>query len=68
MISYYNAKVKKRPFIINDLALWRIFLFCKELRVGLLGPNWEGLDRIKEKLRPISYWIEGMDGKVQLRA
>lgn len=55
MTKYYNSKVKKRSFRINNLVLQKLFLSSKEPYVGTLGPNWEGLYRIREELRPGTY-------------
>lgn len=47
---YYNAKVKKKSFQINDLGLRRAFLSFKEPSVGALGPNWKVPYRMKEEI------------------
>lgn len=67
MTRYFNSKVKKRSFRINDMVLRRVFLSSKEPGSGSLGPNWEGPYKIREEVRPGTYWIEDMNGKVQPR-
>ncbi|XP_022891957.1 uncharacterized protein LOC111406817 [Olea europaea var. sylvestris] len=39
MTRYFNSKVKKRSFRINDLVLRRVFLSSKEPGSGSLDPN-----------------------------
>lgn len=67
MVCYYNARVKKKTFQINDLVLWRVFLFSKEPGIGMLGLNWEDPYLIKKELRPSTYWIEDLGRKMQSR-
>lgn len=43
MTRYYNSKVKKKMFNMNNLVLRRMFLITKEPGVRILEPNWEGL-------------------------
>lgn len=64
MMRYYNAKVKKRVFRIGDLALRRVFPSAKDPGTGTLGPNWEGPYRITAEIRPGTYEIENLNGKV----
>jgi hypothetical protein len=65
MSRYYNSKMKKRSFRMNDLVLRRVFLSTKEPGVGTLGPNWEGPYQIEREIRPGTYWIKDMDGRIQ---
>lgn len=64
MTRYYNSKVKKKVFRVNDLVLRRVFLSTKEIGVGTLGQNLEGPYRVKEEVRPGIYRVEWLDGKV----
>ncbi|XP_022871367.1 uncharacterized protein LOC111390542 [Olea europaea var. sylvestris] len=50
MMKYFNLKVKKRSFRINDLVLKRVFLSSKEPGTNSLGPNWEGPYKIREEI------------------
>ncbi|XP_022897512.1 uncharacterized protein LOC111411189 [Olea europaea var. sylvestris] len=50
MTRYFNSKVKKRSFRINDLVLKRVFQSSKELGSSSLGLKWEGPYKIKEEL------------------
>lgn len=50
MTRYYNSKVKKRSFQINDLVLRRVFLSSKELGLCTLCLNWEGPYQIEEEI------------------
>jgi ribonuclease HI len=65
MTRYYNSKVKKKAFRLDDLVLRRVFPPSKEHGSGTLGPNWEGPYRVCEEIRPGTYKIKNMDGRVQ---
>lgn len=65
MTYYYNLRVKKSSFRVNDFVLQRVFMSSKEQGVGMLGANWERLYPIKEVLQPGTYWSENLDGKLQ---
>lgn len=66
MARYYNSKVKIRSFRLNNLVLRRVFLSTQELGTETLGPNWESLYRIKEKVLPGTYKIEEIDRKAHI--
>ena len=61
---YYNSKVKLRRFIKGDLVLRKFFLNTKEKGVGVLGPNWEGPYRVRAIIRPGTYELETLEGRV----
>lgn len=60
---YYNSKVKKKTFRINNLILWRVFLSTNEVGAGTLGSKWEGSYRVKDKIRFGTCRIKALDGK-----
>ncbi|KAL5545130.1 hypothetical protein UlMin_008914 [Ulmus minor] len=61
---YYNSKVKLRCFVKGDLVLRKVFLNTKEKGVGVLGPNWEGPYRVRAIIRPGTYELETLEGRV----
>ncbi|KAL5545199.1 hypothetical protein UlMin_008983 [Ulmus minor] len=61
---YYNSKVKLRRFVKGDLVLRKVFLNTKEKGVGVLGPNWEGPYRVRTIIRPGTYELETLEGRV----
>ncbi|KAL5546721.1 hypothetical protein UlMin_006408 [Ulmus minor] len=61
---YYNSKVKLRRFVKGDLVLRKVFLNTKEKEVGILGPNWEGPYRVRAIIRPGTYELETLEGRV----
>ncbi|KAL5566044.1 hypothetical protein UlMin_029208 [Ulmus minor] len=61
---YYNSKVKLRRFVKGDLVLRKVFLNTKEKGVGVLGPNWEGPYRVRAIIRPGTYELETLEGRV----
>ncbi|KAL5578806.1 hypothetical protein UlMin_011248 [Ulmus minor] len=62
--QYYNSKVKLRRFAKGDLVLRKVFLNTKEKGVGVLGPNWEGPYRVRTIIRPGTYELETLEGRV----
>lgn len=64
MMRYYNAKVKKRAFRIGDLVLRKVFPPTRDPGTGTLGPNWEGPYRVIAEIRPGTYKIEKLNGKM----
>ncbi|KAL5571888.1 hypothetical protein UlMin_021485 [Ulmus minor] len=61
---YYNSKVKLRRFVKGDLVLRKVFLNTKDKGVGVLGPNWEGPYRVRAIIRPGTYELETLEGRV----
>ena len=61
---YYNNKVKLICFTKGDLVLRKVFLNYKEKVVGVLGPNWEGPKRVCAIIRPRTYELETLEGRV----
>ncbi|KAL5550934.1 hypothetical protein UlMin_001110 [Ulmus minor] len=61
---YYNSKVKLRRFVKGDLVLRKVFLNTKEKGVGVLGPNWEGPYRVRAIIRPGTYELKTLEGRV----
>ncbi|KAL5547756.1 hypothetical protein UlMin_002987 [Ulmus minor] len=61
---YYNSKGKLRRFVKGDLVLRKVFLNTKEKGVGVLGPNWEGPYRVRAIIRPGTYELETLEGRV----
>ena len=47
---YFNSKVKEKRFKKGDLMLRKVLPNMKEVNVGVIGPNWEGLYSIAEVL------------------
>jgi hypothetical protein len=60
---YYNKKMKKREFEVDDLVLRKVFLATRELNSGSLGPNWEGPYKVTKVLLKGAYELEDMEGK-----
>lgn len=65
MTRYYNAKVKKKSFCMNDLVLRRVFPSSKEPSTSTLGPKWEGPYYFIEEIRLNIYRIEDLEEKIQ---
>ena len=61
---YYNSKVKLRHFTKEDLVLRKFFLNTKEKGVGVLGQNWEGPYHVYAIIRPRTYELETLEGRV----
>ena len=64
MAKHYNSRVKPRPLQLGDLVLKKVILATKDSREGKLGPNWEGPYLITEVVRPGTYRIQDLEGKV----
>ena len=62
--KHYNSKVRLRHFTKGYLVLRRIFINTKEKGVGVLGPNWEGLYRVRAILRLGTYELETLGGRI----
>ena len=60
---YYNSKVKERRFKEGDLVR-KVLPNTKEVNSRVLGPNWKGPYIIAEVLRPETYRIKWLDGKM----
>ena len=61
---YFNSKVKEKRFKEGDLMLKKVLPNMKEVNVEVLGPNWEGPYMIAEVLRPGTYKLKSLDGKM----
>ncbi|KAH9658287.1 Ribonuclease H [Citrus sinensis] len=61
---YYNARVKIRKFRIGDLVLKKVLPNAREPGVGTLGPNWDGPYIIREVVRPGTYILSTLGGKI----
>ena len=61
---YFNSKVKEKRFKEGDLVLRKVFPNTKELNAGVLEPNWEDPYVIVEVLRPGTYRLKRLDGKM----
>ena len=57
----YDAKVKLRPLELGDLVLRRVLGTAKNPTWRKLGPNWEGLYRIKSVAGIGVYFLEDLD-------
>ena len=65
---YFNSKVKKKSFKEGDLVLRKVLPNTKEVNAGVLGPNWESPYMIAEILRPGTYRLKRLDGKMVPRS
>ena len=61
---YFNSKVKEKRFKEGDLMLRKVLPNTKEVNAGVLGPNWESPYMIAEVLRPGTYRLKRLDGKM----
>lgn len=61
---YYNARVRIQRFWIRDLILKNVLPNSQELRVNILGPNWERPYRIKKVVRLGTYILYTLSGKI----
>ena len=57
----YDANVKLRPLIPDDLVLRKVVGATKNPAWGKLGPNWEGPYRITSKAGIRAYFLEDLD-------
>ncbi|KAL2492403.1 hypothetical protein Adt_28031 [Abeliophyllum distichum] len=60
MAKYYNSKVKKRSFHVNDFVLNKVFQANREVGSGTLGPLGNDLTRLSKRfgLEPIDWMIQ----------
>ena len=61
---YFNSKVKEQRFKEGDLILQKVGINTREVSVGVLGPNWEGLYIIERVMRPGTYKLKRPDGSI----
>ena len=60
----YNANIKLRPLIVEDLVLRKVLGIAKNLAWGKLGPNWEGPYHITSVAGIGAYYLEDLEEKV----
>ena len=60
----YDAKVKLRPLVPDDLVLRKVLGTAKNPTWGKLGPNWEGPYRITSVAGIGAYFLENLDEHV----
>ena len=58
--KYYNARVRPRSFLPNDLVLGRVFPNTQEPDIGSFGPNWKGPYKIAKVVRIGIYELEDL--------
>ncbi|GAA0163642.1 hypothetical protein LIER_19456 [Lithospermum erythrorhizon] len=63
MARTYNRRVKNRQFCIGDLVL-QLCSASQPKEQSKLSPKWEGPYRVKKVIRPSTYELEVLDGKV----
>ncbi|KAJ4710339.1 Rve domain-containing protein [Melia azedarach] len=61
---YYNKKVKARRYMEGDLVLRKVTLATRIPEEGAFGSNWEGPYRVVEAVRPRTYRLSHIDGKL----
>lgn len=61
---YYNSKVNNQMFRIGDLVLRRVMINTQEPNVGALSLNWEGPYQVIGMLRPGTYQLVNLNGKL----
>ena len=59
---YYNQKVNVRQFKVGDWVLRRVNQNTKDSTQGVLGPNWQGLYRVKQIVGLGAYKLVRTDG------
>ena len=52
----------------GDLVLRKVLPNTKEVNAGVFGPNWEGPYIIAKVLRPMTYRLKWLDGKLEPRS
>ena len=60
----YNANIKLRPLVPDDLVLRKVLGTAKNLAWGKLGPNWERPYRITLVADIGAYFLEDLDEHV----
>ena len=60
----YDAKVKLRPLVPDDLVLRKVLGTTKNPTWGKLGPNWEGPYRITSVAGIKVFFLEDLDERV----
>ena len=65
---YFNSKGKERRFKEGDLVLRKVLPNTREVNAIVLGPNWEGPYVIVEVLRPRTYRVKQLNGKMVPRS
>ena len=60
--KYYNSKVRRRSFKVDDLVLRKVFQNTQEVNSGKLGPTWEGPYRVTSIPRVGAYRLQTLDG------
>ncbi|KAJ4702888.1 Rve domain-containing protein [Melia azedarach] len=61
---YYNKKVKARRFMEGDLVLRMVTLATRKPGEGAFGPSWEGPYKVIEAVRPGTYRLRHLDGRM----
>ena len=61
MAWYHNKKVKAKAFMMGNLVLRRAEI-SRPTDQGKLSPNWEGLYKVTEVIRPNTYRLETLEG------
>ena len=64
MAKYHNQKVKKRSFSEGDLEMRKMEINRGDAGIGKLGANWEGPYKIIRVVRPGTYKLQSMEGRV----
>jgi hypothetical protein len=60
---YFNRKVQRRSFKVDDWVLRKVMIATKDLAEGKLAPSWEGPYRVTECCRARAYHLENAEGK-----
>ena len=60
----YDANIKLRPLVPDDLVLRKVLGTAKNPTWGKLGPNWEGPYRITSMVGIEAYFLEDLDEHV----
>lgn len=61
---YYNGKVRPRKLAKGDLVVRKVTANTRNPNDGAFGPNWEGPYRVKADLRPRTFKLSSMHGKL----
>ena len=57
----YNKDMKKREFGARDLVIWKAVGNARDVGVGKLASNWEGLYRVTTIAEVGAYCLEDME-------
>ena len=57
----HNRNLRPREFVARDLVLRRVLGSMKDLSLGKLAPNWEGLYHMSAMADTRAYYLEDLE-------